>query len=174
MWDFQTCDLLVEQIGFGPESMFPPRPWTIEWMNEHCQTRFGILPDSQKLVDDWGIDDVVKAGATNILFTNGLNDGWSVGGIQDDLSDTVLALNFENGAHHSDLSGVGPSSRDTPDITRGFEQITEILGEWLNDVAVNKAETLMAKEEKTYDKDSHYLRKKHYLETGDSATFTEM
>jgi len=38
-WDFQTCTLLVETIGFSNESMFPERPWTREWLSQHCQSR---------------------------------------------------------------------------------------------------------------------------------------
>ena len=50
---------------------------------------------------------------------------------QNNISETLLALNFENGAHHSDLSGVGPSDRDTDDIKEGFVQIKNILEDWL-------------------------------------------
>jgi hypothetical protein len=132
MWDFQTCHLLVEQIGFGKESMFPQRPWTMEWLVEHCQLRFGVLPDPYKLVREWKFDDLQAAGATHILFTNGLNDGWSVGGIKQNISETLLVLNFENGAHHSDLSAMGPSDSDTPDIKHGFLQIRLILKGWLD------------------------------------------
>ena len=143
MWDFQTCTLLVEHIGFGEESMFPNREWTMEWMTNHCQQRFGerVIPQPYKLVNDWqfGADDLAKV-ATKIIFTNGLNDGWSVGGIQDNLSDSLLALNFENGAHHSDLSGGGPSEVDTPDIKKGFKQITSILREWLAEDALKDSE----------------------------------
>ena len=100
-------------------------------MNDHCQTRFGVTPAPFDLVKNWKFDDLKNAGATHILFTNGLNDGWSVGGLQHNISDTLLALNFENGAHHSDLSGVGPSNRDTDDIKKGFVQIKNILEDWL-------------------------------------------
>jgi hypothetical protein len=42
-----------------------------------------------------------------------------------------LALNFPNGAHHSDLSGKGPTDDDTDDIKQGFANIQSILAEWL-------------------------------------------
>jgi hypothetical protein len=64
-----------------------------------------------------------------------LNDGWSVGGITQNISDTLLVLNFENGAHHSDLSAVGPSDRDTLDIQHGYVQIASILKEWLDSLS---------------------------------------
>ena len=135
MWDFQTCDLCVEHIGFGQNSMFPARDWTLDWLNDHCRKRFGFTPRPYELANKWHIDDLVnKTNASHILFTNGLNDGWSVGGILESLSDTLPVINFENGAHHSDLSGVGPSDKDTDDIKEGFVTIRNILQEWLMEV----------------------------------------
>jgi len=135
-WDFQTCSLLVEAIGFEGHgySMFPRRDWSILWLTKHCQSRFGITPRPYELVHKWKFDDLVGQNVTRIIFTNGLNDGWSVGGIHTNLSESLIALDFPNGAHHSDLSHVGPSSSDTVDITKGFKSITKILGGWLKEV----------------------------------------
>jgi hypothetical protein len=138
-WDFQTCTLLVEAIGFSKASMFPEREWSMDWLVQHCQTRFQVTPEPRKLVDEWHFDDLVgSTNASHILFTNGLNDGWSVGGIMQNLSDTLLAINFENGAHHSDLSHVGPSDQDTPDIVAGFVSIRNILASWLDEIQPGK------------------------------------
>lgn len=83
----------------------------------------------------WRFDDLVNgANATRILFTNGLNDGWSVGGIKEDLSDSILALNLHTGAHHSDLSHVGPSMHDTREVKLAFKKISKILGGWIEEV----------------------------------------
>ncbi len=74
-WDFQTCTLLVEAIGFSEEnSMFPARDWTIEWMREHCWKRFGVVPRPFELVRRFrfGADDLASTNITRILFTNGL------------------------------------------------------------------------------------------------------
>jgi hypothetical protein len=134
-WDFQTCTLLVEHISFGRDSMFLERPFTLDWLTHHCQTRFGLQPQPYQLVHDWHFDDLIHQGASRILFTNGLNDGWSVGGIQTNLSDTVVALNFPNGAHHSDLNGHYTPEDDTPDIQQGYRLVRTILSEWLADLA---------------------------------------
>lgn len=134
-WDFQTCTLCVEAIGFDSiTSMFPDRHWSVDWLARHCRARFhGVTPQPYSLRDRWHIDDLAnKSNATYILFTNGLNDGWSVSGIQQNLSDTLLALNFPNGAHHSDLSGKGPTSEDTADVAQGFVDVQNILALWLD------------------------------------------
>lgn len=74
-WDFQTCTLLVEAIGFSEDgSMFPARDWTLDWMNEHCQKRFGVVPRPYELVRrfKFGSGDLASTNVTRILFTNGL------------------------------------------------------------------------------------------------------
>ena len=123
--------------------MFPSRPWTFEWMYKHCLDRFGVRPDPFKLTREWRFDDLENAGASHILFTNGLNDGWSVGGIQSSISETLLVLNFENGAHHSDLSALGPSDKDTDDIRNGFKDVKSILKTWLDEIKPNKDDTVL-------------------------------
>jgi hypothetical protein len=134
-WDFQTCTLLVEAIGFDGSMFYPPRKWSLDWLRRHCQDRFGVKPEPYRLAQAWGFDDLQRRGnASRILFTNGLNDGWSVGSILTNLSDSLIALNFPNGAHHSDLSGKGPSDDDTEDIRQGFDTIKSILQRWLGEL----------------------------------------
>jgi Serine carboxypeptidase S28 len=167
-WDFQTCTLLIEAIGFGPDSMFATttttttttstadansandatiptsrnnetrhgRDWSLDWLTRHCQERFGakVVPRPHALVDAWHFDPehlVPTGGASRIIFTNGMRDGWSVSGVQSDLSHDVLAINFPNGAHHSDLNGLGNQSSDTSDIQEGTRRIQDILATWL-------------------------------------------
>ena len=135
IWDTQTCTYLVERIGFSQRSMFPNRPWTMDWMRSHCAARFGVEPRPYEYKNKWRFDDLASStNATRILFTNGLNDGWSVGGIKEDLSDSILALNLKTGAHHSDLSHVGPSRHDTKEVKVAFKKISKILGGWIEEV----------------------------------------
>jgi Serine carboxypeptidase S28 len=175
-WDFQTCTLLVEAIGFGPDSMFATtaktttttvdaaatakdgtstaivkntrsgRDWSLDWLTRHCQDRFGakVVPRPHALVDAWHFDPehLVKiGGASRIIFTNGLNDGWSVSGIKSDLSNDVLVINFPNGAHHSDLNGMGNQSTDTIDIQQGTRRIQDFLATWLAELPSSLAKT---------------------------------
>ena len=140
-WDFQTCTLLVEAIGFSKDSMFVSREWSIAWLTQHCQSRFGVTPKPYELVNKWHFDGLVAANVTRILFTNGLKDGWSVSGVKTNLSDSLIALNFPNGAHHSDLSHLGPNENDTDDIKDGYKKIAQILGDWLGDFTATVART---------------------------------
>ncbi|KAL3782820.1 hypothetical protein ACHAWO_005733, partial [Cyclotella atomus] len=140
MWDFQLCTLVVDPIGFSAKSMFPTRKWTYAALTEYCQGRYGkeVKPKPHALVDEWHFDDLVGQGASRILFTNGMQDMWSGGSYLENVSDSILALNFENGAHHSDLSHIGPSDKDTDDIRLGFVQITNILAGWLDEIKTER------------------------------------
>lgn len=133
-WDFQTCTREVEAIGFSESSMFPTRSWSLDWLEQHCQSRFGVSPAPYAMVRQWKFDRLVETNVTRIIFTNGLKDGWSVGGFLEPLSPALPILNFPNGAHHSDLSGRGPSEDDSEDIQEGFETIATILGTWLDEI----------------------------------------
>lgn len=133
----QTCSILVEAIGFdAARSMFPDRPWSLAWLTQHCQTRFGVTPRPHQLVHDWRFDaaGLVAQNASYIILTNGLNDGWSVSGLQHNVTDTVVAVNFETGAHHSDLSGSIDPTQNTPEVNVKRQAIFELLQEWLTQI----------------------------------------
>jgi pimeloyl-ACP methyl ester carboxylesterase len=136
-WDLQTCTFLVEAIGTDNVSdAFPPRPWSEGWLRAHCDARFGAVPQPTALADAWGFapDALVGAGASRIVFTNGMNDGWSVGSITANLSESLVAINMLNGAHHSDLSHEPPSPADTPDVVAGRAQAARLLQRWLSEL----------------------------------------
>ena len=137
MWEFQECSLLTVQTGFSEKSMFPPRLFTLDWLDKHCQSKFGVSPRPHALVEEWKFDDLVGQNASRILLTNGLNDMWSYGSHLQNVSDTIIPLNFPNGAHHSDINHVGPNREDTDDLREGYVQITNILNQWLEDLRVD-------------------------------------
>ena len=133
-WDFETCTRLVQQIGMsGITDMMLPREWSFEWMDVHCQSRFSLVPRPFELAELWGLSSNRLAKLTSrIIFTNGLNDGWSAGGILVNLSDTLVAFNMPNGAHHSDLSGLWPGDpRNTPDVEAVYEKVAVTIEAWL-------------------------------------------
>lgn len=53
------------------------------------------------------------AGASNIIFSNGLLDPWWSGGVLKNISDSLIALELPLGAHHLDL--FFPTANDPPD-----------------------------------------------------------
>ena len=119
--------------------MHPPLPArppaSADWLNAHCAARFNVTPRPTELVDLWGFSEArLPLITSRIIFTNGLNDGWSAAGITANLSDSLLAFNMPNGAHHSDLSHQWPSAADTPDVAAVHELTAAILAGWLESV----------------------------------------
>jgi hypothetical protein len=44
-WDYETCTMLIEKLGTNNRTdMFPKREWTMSWLQQHCQARFGVKP----------------------------------------------------------------------------------------------------------------------------------
>jgi lysosomal Pro-X carboxypeptidase len=111
--------------------MFPNRKFNYKHLCDHCQSRFGVTPQPYQLVNTWHCDNLEST--SYLLFTNGFQDIWSGGSVLWNISETVVALNFENGAHHSELRG--PTMGDTADIKNGFLQISNTLNTWLSQLA---------------------------------------
>ena len=110
--------------------------WSLDWLTRHCQRRFGVTPQPRLLADKWGVSAAALAasGASKIVFTNGLNDGWSAGGITEDLSPTLLSVNMPQGAHHLDLRA--PNAADPAQVTETRER-EEILPHIFSKTAPN-------------------------------------
>ncbi|CAB9501148.1 Lysosomal Pro-X carboxypeptidase [Seminavis robusta] len=134
MFDFHCCSTLTPALGFSHKSMFPYRKWTLEWLTEHCLDRFDVVPDPLKLVHEFKFDDLVGQGASRILFTNGMNDIWSEGSYLESLSDSIIAINMPNGAHHSELYYMNEDGIDTDDVMQAHDDIADVLEGWLKEI----------------------------------------
>ena len=133
IWEFQCCKDLIIRAGYSEESMFLSRPFNYTWHTEHCHERFPSVPvEPYRMVNQWGFNDLSQT--TNILFANGLNDGWSTSSILATDNPNLAVLNFPNGAHHSELGSVYPREDDTDDIVAGHAKAIVILGQWLNEI----------------------------------------
>lgn len=134
IWEFQCCKDLVIGTGYSEESMFIPRHFSYKWHEKHCHERFGpeVPVGPWRMVDQWGFNDLSHS--SHILFTNGLNDGWSTSSITETDNPNLAVINFPNGAHHSEFSQTYPNPRDTEDIIAGYKTATKILGDWLDEI----------------------------------------
>lgn len=71
------------------------------------------------------------AGASNIIFSNGLLDPWWSGGVLKNISDTLIALELPLGAHHLDL--FFPTASDPPDAIEVRQIEEHHIRQWIKE-----------------------------------------
>uniref|UniRef100_K3X632 Lysosomal Pro-X carboxypeptidase n=1 Tax=Globisporangium ultimum (strain ATCC 200006 / CBS 805.95 / DAOM BR144) TaxID=431595 RepID=K3X632_GLOUD len=106
IWDFQWCTQMLPQETYfntnGETDMFWSRNITMEQIQDHCQKTWGVTPDPNWIRVSYG--DSNLRFASNIVFSNGMLDPWSSGGVhQVPEGSKVTIVNIEEGAHHLDL-----------------------------------------------------------------------
>lgn len=72
-------------------------------------------------------------GTSNIVFTNGALDPWSVFGVTADVSDSVVAVLIPDGAHHLDLMYATP--QDSEDLKAARQTIMAHVARWVQQAA---------------------------------------
>lgn len=129
-WDYQVCTEFVMPAGTNNVTdMFPILPFTLQQRDDYCQRVWQVKPRNHwTRISLWGKD--IKA-ASNIVFSNGLLDPWSDGGVMRNVSDCLLAVLIEGGAHHLDLRGSNPADPASVIDARRLE--TSYVAKWIKD-----------------------------------------
>jgi len=136
-WDYQSCsEVSYFPITNNVTDMFPPRNWDLPQLTSYCGTQWGIIPRPNWLVTEYGFDRIARS-ASNIIFSNGRLDPWHVGGVLTSLSDTLVAINIADGAHHLDLRESNPKDPDSVIVAR--KQEVALLQKWLGAAEVLRA-----------------------------------
>ncbi|BBN07691.1 hypothetical protein Mp_4g05680 [Marchantia polymorpha subsp. ruderalis] len=110
-WDWQACTEMVMPQSNRNTSMYLPFEWNFEDFAYWCEKNYGVRPRSHWIVEEFGghdIEAVLKRFGSNIVFSNGLVDPWSGGGVLKNISDSIVALVTAEGAHHLDLRAIQP------------------------------------------------------------------
>ncbi|KAL2522446.1 Serine carboxypeptidase S28 family protein [Forsythia ovata] len=134
-WDWQACtEMIMPDASSKNTSMFPAYDYNYTSDEEWCLEKFHVKPRPTWITTEFGghgFKKVLKTFGSNIIFSNGLLDPWSGGSVLEDISDTIVALVTEKGAHHLDLR---PATAEDPDWL--VEQRTaevELIKVWLEE-----------------------------------------
>ncbi|KAL4366791.1 hypothetical protein GQ457_05G013990 [Hibiscus cannabinus] len=133
-WNWQACTEMVMPMSSDRNtSMFPAYDWDYSAFREGCRMDFQVTPRPRWITTEFGghdIGHVLKFFGSNIIFSNGLLDPWSGGSVLKNISDTIIALVTEEGAHHIDLRS---STTEDPDwlVEQRATEIRVIQG-WLD------------------------------------------
>ncbi|XP_051150124.1 uncharacterized protein LOC127264672 [Andrographis paniculata] len=133
-WNWQACTEMVMPMVVSNESMFPPSSFSYKEFSDDCEKNYGVRPRPHWVTTEYGGTDiklVLKRFGSNIIFSNGLQDPWSRGSVLKNISDTIVALVAEKGAHHTDLRS---ATADDPDwLVDQRRQEVQIIEKWISD-----------------------------------------
>ncbi|CBI18675.3 hypothetical protein VitviT2T_016832 [Vitis vinifera] len=133
-WDWQACTEMVMPLTCSNESMFPPSSFEYKEFADECTRKYGVMPRPHWITTEFGgsrIEQVLKRSASNIIFSNGMQDPWSRGSVLKNISASIVALVTKKGAHHVDFRF---ATKEDPDwLIEQRRQEVEILQKWIHD-----------------------------------------
>ncbi|KAL3849604.1 hypothetical protein ACJIZ3_011486 [Penstemon smallii] len=133
-WRWQTCSELVIPIGIGEnDTMFPAAPFNLNEYINGCKDLFGVPPRPHWVTTYYGGHDiklVLRRFGSNIIFSNGLRDPYSSGGVLEDISESLLAVSTINGSHCLDIQSAAKTDPEWLIMQRNVE--VKIIEGWLS------------------------------------------
>ncbi|WOK98275.1 hypothetical protein Cni_G06985 [Canna indica] len=132
-WDWQACTEMVMPMTISNGSMFTEFTFDYKEFEEDCKFQYGVLPRPHWITTEYGgnkIELVLKRYGSNIIFSNGMRDPWSRGGVLKNISSSIIALVTQLGAHHLDFRS---ATKDDPKwLTEQREAEIKILQGWID------------------------------------------
>lgn len=127
-WDFQTCTEMVMPMCSTDDDMFENSAWDFNKFSNDCIKKFGVKPlRSDVAILKYGGKQIQSY--SNIVFSNGLLDPWSGGGVLSNVSNEILAIVIPEGAHHLDLRSADPNDPASVKYARQFH--IKSIKKWL-------------------------------------------
>ncbi|KAH6774723.1 Serine carboxypeptidase S28 family protein [Perilla frutescens var. frutescens] len=132
-WRWQTCSEMVIPIGRGEnDTMFEASPFDLNEFINNCNQLYGVSPRPHWVTTYYGGHDirlVLKRFGSNIIFSNGLRDPYSIGGVLEDLSENMVAVTTLNGSHCLDIL---PAAETDPEwLVMQRKKEVKIIEGWL-------------------------------------------
>lgn len=132
-WNWQTCSEMVMPIGHdSKDSMFPPAPFNLNKFINECKSLYGVIPQPHWVTTYYGGQDLkltLHRFGSNIIFSNGLRDPYSSGGVLENISESILAVTTVNGSHCLDILVAKPSDPQWLVMQRKTE--VKIIEKWI-------------------------------------------
>uniref|UniRef100_A0A146LSH7 Lysosomal Pro-X carboxypeptidase n=1 Tax=Lygus hesperus TaxID=30085 RepID=A0A146LSH7_LYGHE len=128
-WSYQSCTEMVMPMCDNGDTMFEKSSWDIKQVSDDCFQRFKVRPIVDYVHKMYGGKRI--SDASNIIFSNGLLDPWSSGGVTNNVSATAVAVILPGGAHHLDLRFSDPL--DPPAVRSARKIYRSIFKQWIRD-----------------------------------------
>ncbi|XP_055322628.1 lysosomal Pro-X carboxypeptidase [Sitodiplosis mosellana] len=127
-WEFQACTEMVMPMCTkeSKKSIFPPSEWDFKKYSDDCFAKWKVLPKIDMATTAYG--ENLKY-ASNIVFSNGLMDPWSGGGVLRAPNDKITIIIIPDTAHHLDLRASNPNDPASVIAARRLEK--DAIHKWL-------------------------------------------
>ncbi|KAF5447604.1 hypothetical protein F2P56_033144 [Juglans regia] len=132
-WRWQTCTEMVIPIGITNNTMFQPDPFILSSFIEECRSLYGVPSRPHWVTTYYGGHDiklVLHKFGSNIIFSNGLRDPYSSGGVLVNISESIVAVHTVNGSHCLDILHANQST-DPVWLVRQREVEVKIIKGWI-------------------------------------------
>ncbi len=136
-WNWMSCTVIFMTGTFndlytsdGRDDMFWDYQWDIKRLSDSCYNGLGVRPRVNWTQINYGGDLLKNDGVKNIVFSNGLLDPWSNGGVKFNNSDNgIYSISTGMVGHHMDL--MFSTSKDLQSVidARNFE--LEQMANWV-------------------------------------------
>ncbi|KAK3407877.1 hypothetical protein EUGRSUZ_J00219 [Eucalyptus grandis] len=131
-WHWQTCTEIAALWSITNNTMFQPAPSGLDKFVTRCKRDFIIAPRQHWVSTYYGGQDielVLHRFASNIIFSNGLQDPFSYGGILKSISNSVVAVYTAKGSHCLDIM---PATKKDPKwLVNQRKTEVEIIRKWI-------------------------------------------
>ncbi|XP_076371488.1 lysosomal Pro-X carboxypeptidase isoform X2 [Tachypleus tridentatus] len=128
-YPIKSCtEMVMPMCSDGRKDMFEPNPWNLTQYAQKCSKDWGVTPEPYKIQEMFGGRNI--SFGSNIIFSNGLLDPWSGGGILKSLSESLVAIIIPGATHHLDLRSA--NSRDPPSVIKARYLEEKIIKKWLH------------------------------------------
>ncbi|KAL6575053.1 hypothetical protein OROMI_012338 [Orobanche minor] len=137
-WQWQGCNYACTEMillteGNTEDSIFPASNDTYNDRLGYCKYYFNIEPRPSWISTEFGahhIYRVLKSFGSNIIFSNGLRDPWSGGGVLKTISKSIVAIVAKEGAHHADLRH--STDEDPSWLQHMRKREVKIISKWID------------------------------------------
>ncbi|KAI9195635.1 hypothetical protein LWI28_016804 [Acer negundo] len=133
-WSWQKCSEMVIPIGIDENNtMFERDPFVLSDFINECREYYGVSPRPHWVTTYYGGHDIkliLRRFGSNIIFSNGLRDPYSSGGVLENISDSIVAVYTINGSHCLDILLANKSS-DPDWLVKQRKIEVEIIEEWI-------------------------------------------
>ncbi|XP_064144838.1 lysosomal Pro-X carboxypeptidase isoform X2 [Loxodonta africana] len=139
-WSYQACtEIIMPFCTNGVDDMFEPRSWDLEELSDDCFKEWGVRPRPFWITTLYGGKNI--SSHRNIIFSNGELDPWSGGGVTKNITDTLVAINIPDGAHHLDLRASNALDPKTVLLARSLE--VRYMKQWISDFYTRQGKAVL-------------------------------